>query len=100
MGEDNEIGAECSKDENDGWHSGSYLQNYPPKDSPNGMDWQWQECAKKCAEVGGCEFWTLQLSGKKTCSLKANKGMPMTRRIIWKEQKTSIVWNGNEETRQ
>jgi len=71
---DEEVEAECSKDSTDGWHSGSYVQTLLPKDSPNGIEWQWQECAKACAEYDGCEFWTLKSSGKKTCALKANKG--------------------------
>merc|ERR1719438_387183 len=57
-----EIEPVCSKYETNGWHSGSYVKTLEPEDSPDGMEWQWEECAKACAENDGCEFWSLKLT--------------------------------------
>jgi hypothetical protein len=64
----------CSKLQTTGWHNGTYLKTYASSDAPNAFEWTWRQCASKCAEMPGCEYWTLQLKGPKDCYMMSDKG--------------------------
>ena len=66
----------CSKFNSLGWHSGTYMLSLEPNFSPNKKEWAWRDCARACALQPWfiCEFWTLQLEGRKQCQLMTNKG--------------------------
>jgi len=65
----------CSKYETNGFHAGEFVKYLNSYDSPNGLQWTWEQCAKECALFSACEFWILRLNGNKACLLMANKGI-------------------------
>lgn len=62
----------CPKYTNGGWTSGTFVANLPAETSPNGLEWQWNECARECYLNEDCEFWTLRVGGDKSCLLRKN----------------------------
>lgn len=65
----------CTKWDTLGWHEGDYLRTLLPGAAPDGKRWMWRQCAARCGEESGCEFWTLQLGAPNACMLMANKGL-------------------------
>lgn len=55
----------CSKHSTTGWTSGYYAQILYTSQAPNGIEWEWRQCAKECALFSECQFWTLRLTGDK-----------------------------------
>jgi len=50
------------------------LKSLSASTSPNGIEWEWWQCAQECAAFEECEFWTLRLSGNKACLLMKDAG--------------------------
>merc|ERR1712066_961771 len=73
LGDHNDDGI-CSKYEETGWHSGTYLEKLPSYQAPNGYSWSYQDCAAECAKFDACEFWTLKLKNNGACLLMADQG--------------------------
>ena len=48
------------------------IEDFTANESPNGISWTWEQCAKECYthSSGECEFWTRDVD---ICQLRANK---------------------------
>ena len=64
----------CSKYESTGYHAGDNVMTLLSSGAPNGLQWEWQECAEACLQYSDCEFWTLETTGSQSCLLKKNQG--------------------------
>ena len=62
----------CSKNPIDGWYyagSSGYLALQIGTKSPNGFQWQWEQCARLCADNPDCNGWTVRTQGDRACIL-------------------------------
>ena len=66
-------GAPCAKIGNDQWHGGTEVARYWPEQSPNGVEWTWQECAAMCARRPDCAYWLRQQRVQRHCILSSSK---------------------------
>mmetsp|Transcript_39047 Transcript_39047/g.82123 ORF Transcript_39047/g.82123 Transcript_39047/m.82123 type:complete len:731 (+) Transcript_39047:94-2286(+) len=68
----------CSNYGTTGYHTGTYSVTLDPSDSPNGLNWTWEQCAAECCarDISQCSFWTLQLNpgSNQFCLLMTNQG--------------------------
>lgn len=54
---------------------GTIIEDFPANESPNGIYWTWEQCAKECYthSSGECEFWTQNGHNGGGCQLKVSK---------------------------